>query len=235
MPDRRYHILSTAALPFDRIHPIPDTIKVSVVPFIKIIPRPGVELKPIIYEFAIEERVVIFTSVHAVKYVGESLKNRPAWKIYCIRNETRIAVDKYFGRESIAGYADNAFLLSQLMITDKVKDALFFCGDQRMDILPDNLKKNKIGLTELIVYDTKLTPLRLKDQPDAILFFSPKAAQSFFSKNDLEPETRVFAMGKTTAAALESLTSNNIIISPETDKAFVFNMAVEYATSHPII
>ncbi len=104
-----------------------------------------------------------------------------------------------------------------------------------MDILPDNLKKNKIGLTELIIYDTKLTPVRLKDQPDAILFFSPKAAQSFFSKNDLETETRVFAMGKTTAAALESLTSNKIIISPETDKAFVFNMAVEYATSHPII
>jgi uroporphyrinogen-III synthase len=234
MSDRRYHILSTAALPFDRIHHIPETIKVSVVPFIKIIPRPGVELKPLICEFASEKRIVVFTSAHAAKYVGEPLKTKPNWEIYCIRNETRIAVEKYFGSESIAGYADNAFLLSMLMITNKVTDAVFFCGDQRMDILPDNLRKNNIGLTELIVYETKLTPVRLKDQPDAILFFSPKAAESFFSINHLEAETKVFAMGKTTAAVLSNLTSNKINISPEADKAFVFNMAVEYATSHPI-
>lgn len=234
MSDRRYHILSTAALPFDRISHIPETIEVSVVPFIKIIPRPGLELKPLICEIASEKKVVVFTSAHAAKYVGESLKSKPNWEIYCIRNETRIAVEKFFGNESIVGYADNAFSLSRLMITNKVKEPVFFCGDQRMDILPDNLKKNNIGLTELIVYETKLTPVRLKNQPDAILFFSPKAVESFFSINHLESGTRVFAIGKTTAAALNNLTSNKIIISPEADKAVVFNMAVEYATSHPI-
>ncbi len=235
MSDRRYHILSTAALPFDRIHHIPETIEVSVVPFIKIIPRPGAELKPIICELASEKRVIIFTSAHAVKYVREFLKIKPNWEIYCIRNETRIAVEKFFGNESIAGYADNAFSLSRLMITNKVTEALFFCGDQRMDIIPDNLKENNIGLTELIVYETKLTPVRLKSQPDAILFYSPKAVESFFSINHPEAETRIFAIGKTTAAALNNLTSNKIIISPEADKAIVFNMAVEYATSHPTI
>jgi uroporphyrinogen-III synthase len=234
MSDRRYHILSTAALPFDRINHIPETIEVSVVPFIKIIPRPGVELKPFIYELVSEKKIVIFTSAHAAKYVGESLKTRPPWKIYCIRNETRGAVEDFFGSESIAGYADNASSLSKLMINDKVKDAVFFCGDQRMKILPEKLKNQGIELTEFIVYDTLQTPVKIKDQPDAILFFSPSAAISFFSINDIEPETRVFAMGKTTAAVLDNLTSNKIIISPEADKAFVFNMAVEYAKSHPI-
>jgi uroporphyrinogen-III synthase len=234
MSDRRYHILSTAALPFDRIQHIPETIEVSVVPFIKIIPCIGVELKPLIHEFASEKKVVVFTSAHAAKYVGESLKIKPNWEIFCIRNETRIAVENFFGSESIVAYAENAFSLSRMMITNKVKEAVFFCGDQRMDILPDNLRKNNIGLTELIVYETKLTPVRLKDKPDAILFFSPKAAESFFSLNHLEAETHVFAMGKTTAAALNNLTTNKIIISPEADKAYVFNMAVEYATSHPI-
>jgi uroporphyrinogen-III synthase len=235
MSNRRYHILSTATLPFDRIQHIPETIEVSVVPFIKIIPRPGVELKPIISEFASEKRVIIFTSVHAVKYVGESLKTKPSWKIYCIRNETRSAVENYFGSESIAGYADNASSLSQLMINDKIREAIFFCGDQRMKILPEKLKNQGIELNEFIVYDTLQTPVKIKDQPDAVLFFSPSAAQSFFSVNDLDPETNVFAMGKTTAAVLDNLTSNKIIISPETDKAFVFNMAVEYAASHPIL
>jgi uroporphyrinogen-III synthase len=234
MSERRYHILSTATLPFDRILHIPKTIEVSVVPFIKIILRPGVELKPQICEFASEKRVVIFTSVHAVKYVGESLKTKPDWKIYCIRNETRNAVENFFGSESIAGYANNSFSLSQMMINDKVKEAVFFCGEQRMNTVPEKLKNQGIELTEFIVYETLQTPVKIKDQPDAVLFFSPSAAQSFFSINDLEPETRVFAMGKTTAAVLNNLTSNKIIISPETDKAFVFNMAVEYAASHPI-
>lgn len=234
MSDRRYHILSTTSLPFDRIHHIPETIKVSVVPFIKIIPRPSVELIPLIHEFASEKEAVVFTSVHAVKYISESLKTKPAWKIYCIRNETRIAVENFFGVESIAGYADNAFSLSQMMIADKIKEAVFFCGDQRMNTIPEKLKNQGIELTELIVYDTIQTPVKMENLPNAILFFSPSAAQSFFSVNHLEPQTRVFAMGKTTAAALDVLTSNKIIISPETDKAFVFNMAVEYAASHHI-
>jgi hypothetical protein len=41
-------------------------------------------------------------------------------------------------------------------------------------------------------------------------------------------------MGKTTAAALNEFVSEPIIISPEADKAYVFNMAVDYAVSHPI-
>ncbi len=51
---------------------------------------------------------VVFTSAHAVKLVSECLKQKPDWKIYCIRNETRMAVEKCFGEELIVKYADNA-------------------------------------------------------------------------------------------------------------------------------
>jgi uroporphyrinogen-III synthase len=233
MSERRYNILSTTSLPFERLGEIPGSIKVSVVPFIKIIPRPSVELLPTIAEFGSGKHNVVFTSTHAVKFVSECLKFKPAWKIYCIRNETRIAVENFFGHESIVKYAESASSLAQYLIEDGIKDVLFFCGDQRLNVLPDSLKKRGIRLTELIVYTTRLTPVQLNEQPDAILFFSPTAVRSFFSMNNLAPETRVFAMGKTTASALSDFTSNSIFISPETDKAFVFNMAVEYAASHP--
>jgi uroporphyrinogen-III synthase len=95
------------------------------------------------------------------------------------------------------------------------------------------MKKNGINLKELIVYETRLTPVELKESPDAILFFSPTAVRSFFSVNTLQDNTRIFAMGRTTAAALTNFTSNDIIISQESDKAYVLNMAVEYAVSHP--
>lgn len=233
MRNRHYQILSTTSLPFERIGYIPESIEVKVVPFIKIIPRPSVELKPIVNEFASEKQNIVFTSAHAAKFVAECLKYKPDWKIYCIRNETLLAVEKFFGPDSISRYAENALSLAQHIIEDEIKDALFFCGDQRMDILPDILKKNGIDLKELIVYETRLTPVQIIENPDAILFFSPTAVRSFFSINTVEPDTRIFAMGKTTARALANFTSNNIIISGESDKAFVLNMAIEYAVSHP--
>jgi uroporphyrinogen-III synthase len=235
MPERRFTILSTASLPFDRIPAIPDSVDVQVIPFIEISPRSGVELKPFITEYAAEKLNVVFTSAHAVKFVSGWLKHKPNWKIYCIRNETRIAVANWFGSEVECKFASNALFLSRLMIADGIKKALFFCGDQRLDILPDNLKKNGIELNELVVYDTLLKPVKIIDPPDAMLFFSPTAVRSYFAVNDISSGTTVFAMGTTTAAALKQNTAHPVIISPEADKAFVFNMAIEYATSHPIL
>src|ERR1700682_1905353 len=119
------------------------------------------------------------------------------------------------------------------MMSEGFKKAIFFCGDQRMDILPENLQKHGIHLTELIIYDTRLTPVQLEAGPDAILFFSPTAVRSFFSVNELSPGTMVFVMGKTTGEAFRQFTNSPFILSPEPDKAFVLNMAFEYAVSHP--
>ena len=99
MPERRYTILSTASLPFDRIVDIPRSVEVQVIPFIEIIPRSGVELKPLISGYALKKLNVVFTSAHAVKFVSGWLKHKPEWAIYCIRNETRIAVVNWFGSE----------------------------------------------------------------------------------------------------------------------------------------
>jgi uroporphyrinogen-III synthase len=234
MPERRFTILSTASLPFERITNIPESVDVQVIPFIEIVPRSGVDLKPLITEYATEKLNVIFTSAHAVKFVSGWLKQKPMWTIYCIRNETRIAVVNWFGSEVKSKFASNALFLSKLMIVDGVKKATFFCGDQRLDILPDNLRNNGIELNELIVYDTRSKPVKLNDQPEVILFFSPTAVRSFFSLNEISSGTTVFAMGTTTAAAFEQCSEHPVIISPEADKAYVFNMALDYATSHPI-
>jgi uroporphyrinogen-III synthase len=235
MSDRRISILSTASLPLERIKNIPALVEVQIIPFIEIIPRPGVELMPVITEYGSEKLDVVFTSAHAVKIVSGLLKQKPDWIIYCIRNETRIAVLNWFGSEIECKFASNALYLSRLMISEGVKEALFFCGDQRLDILPDNLRKYGVELDELVVYDTRLKPVKLKEPPEIILFFSPTAVRSFFSMNDISSGTTVIAMGTTTAAALKQYTEHTVIISPEADKTYVFNMALDYAASHPII
>jgi uroporphyrinogen-III synthase len=235
MSERRTTILSTAALPLERMKNIPFSIDIRVIPFIEIILRPGVELMPLISEYGSEKMNVVFTSTHAVKFVSSLLKQTPDWTIYCIRNETRAAVLNFFGPEVTCRFANNALSLSELMISECVKKALFFCGDQRLDILPDHLRKYGIDLTELVVYDTRLRPVKLNEKPEIILFFSPSAVRSFFSVNDISSETAMIAMGTTTAAAVKQYTEHPVIISPETDKTFVVNMALDYAASHPII
>src|SRR5450432_4163820 len=235
MLDRRFTILSTASLPLERIENIPNAVNVQITPFTEIFPRTDEKIKTAVAELSSKKLTVVFTSAHAVKIVAGFLSQKPKWKIYCIRNETRIAAVNWFGSESIARFASNALFLSQKIIADGIKDLVFFCGDQRMDILPDNLQKHGVHLTELIVYETRLTPEQLIDKPDAILFFSPTAVRSFFSMNVLSPETIVFAMGTSTAKALDQCTGNPVIISPQADKVFVFDMALQYAASHPII
>jgi uroporphyrinogen-III synthase len=186
-------------------------------------------------EYGSETLNVVFTSAYAVKFVSGWLKQKPDWTIYCIRNETRIAVLNWFGSDIKCKFANNALYLSKLMISEGVREALFFCGDQRLDILPDNLRNNGIELKELIVYSTLLKPVKLKEQPEIILFFSPTAVNSFFSMNEIPSGSTVIAMGTTTAAALKQKTEHPVIISPEADKTFVVNMALDYAASHPII
>jgi uroporphyrinogen-III synthase len=193
------------------------------------------ELIPVISEFGSENLNVVFTSAHAVKFVSRWLKQTPDWTIYCIRNETRIAVLNWFGSDIKCKFATNALFLSKLMISEGVQKALFFCGDQRLDILPDNLRNNGIELNELIVYNTLLKPEKLDEPPEIILFFSPTAVKSFFSMNEISSGTTVIAMGTTTAGALKQYTEQPVIISPEADKTYVINMALDYAASHPII
>jgi uroporphyrinogen-III synthase len=234
MPDRRYTILSTGVLPFERIPDIPDSVNIKVIPFTEILERRNDNLTTQIAAFSAKRLTVVFTSAYAVNIVAGGLKQKPEWKIYCIRNETRSAVVNWFGSESVIKFANNALGLSECIIDDGIKEAVFFCGDQRMEILPDNLIKHGVGLTELIVYDTRLTPVHVDESPDAILFFSPTAVRSFFSMNALGTDSTVFALGKTTAAALKEFTSNAIIVSSEPDKSFVLNLALDYAGSHPI-
>jgi uroporphyrinogen-III synthase len=235
MRDRRFTILSTASMPLEKIPPLPESVEIRMVPFIEILARQDEETKSRITELAKEKHTVIFTSVQAVRAVTACLQHKPDWKMYCVGTETRSSIGNWFGPNAIQHSAENAQALSEIIIGDHIKEAIFFCGDQRMDILPEKLKNRGIRLTELIVYETRLTPIRLEKPPDAVLFFSPTAVRSFFSMNSISPATPVFAMGKTTAATLKQYTGNPVIISSEADKAFVLNLALEYAGSHPII
>jgi uroporphyrinogen-III synthase len=170
---------------------------------------------------------VIFTSMNAVNAVAKFIKSKPNWSIYCIGNTTKKLVQDYFGSNSIAGTATNAAELGEA-INKNLKQAVFFCGNQRRDDLPARLKEKNILVDELVVYNTIETPVRLNKKYNGILFFSPSAANSFFSVNKVDNKTQLFAIGKTTAAAIQQYSQNNVIVSHSPGKEEMVKRMVEH-------
>ncbi len=240
MADRPFTILSTGSLgpPGNRAsekEDHPDSIVIEDIPFIRIVLNSDEHTRYQVLGLAEEKQVVVFTSANAVAAVGGIIRNKPDWTIYCVGDFTRKRAEAAFDEARIAGTERNAGDLAVKMIGDKVKRAVFFCGDQRRDVLPDKLKEFGIPMQELVVYQTQATPVRLKKVYDAVLFFSPTAVTSFFSINTLSRQTVLFALGGTTAGALRRFSSKEVMLPPAPDKASLFQMAIAYAQLHPII
>jgi uroporphyrinogen-III synthase len=176
------------------------------------------------------EAVVVFTSMNAVEAVAAYLTDeQPNWKIYCIGVTTQQLVQKHFGAHTIVGVADNASTLAQKIVADSITDeVIFFCGNQRKEDMGIILRAADIGITEVVVYETIALPHVLQHTYDAILFFSPSAVDSFFSINQLTNEPLFFAIGTTTATAIQHYSSGEIIIAAQPGKEALMQQAINY-------
>ena len=90
---------------------------------------------------------------------------------------------------------------------------VYYCGDKRLDLIPDTL--NNLGLVwkEATVYRTLFNPRKWDREYEGIVFFSPSAVRSFIALNSMGSATG-YCIGKTTGAALEKYT--NRVLIPKT-------------------
>jgi len=79
-----------------------------------------------------------------------------------------------------------------------------------------------------VVYQTLATPHKIQKDYFGVLFFSPSAVQSFFSKNKVKDRTILFAIGNTTANEIKKYSNNKIIISDEPGKENLVQKMIEY-------
>jgi uroporphyrinogen-III synthase len=172
---------------------------------------------------------IVFTSANAVESVKKYLHpyvnfESVQWKVFCLSGKTKQAVETIDDlSRSVIDTATDAAALAKKIIESKIKELVFFCGDQRRDDLPGILKKEGVKVHEVIVYTTVETPVRTKDNFDAILFFSPTAVTSFFSVNQLMPHVVCFAIGHTTAHSVGEFTANEVIVSNATSQEAMLN------------
>lgn len=190
-------------------------IAIEEISFIETEPIQTIEVQQEIEQALLLSATVVFTSMNAVEAVAAWQNGeQPDWNIYCIGTTTNTLVQEYFGEASIAGTANSAAELAELIVEEGfIEEVLFFCGDQRRDELPAILRKNNIAVNEIIVYQTIAVPHKISTAYNGILFFSPSAVESFFSNNTIAERTILFAIGNTTATAIKKFTNNKIIIS----------------------
>lgn len=204
-------------------------IELDAMPFIKVEAVTDTEVKEEVEELCILPLTAVFTSANAVLAISEEVRGvLPDWSIYCLGHATKNAVHECFGSALIQGIAGDAAELAELIIADGVMEVVFFCGDKRMDTLPDLLREEDITVYELVVYRTTETPQVAAKSYDGVLFFSPSAVSSFFKVNTVGANTVFFSVGNTTAEAVKQHTDNKVIISDIPSKEEMINAVLQY-------
>lgn len=171
---------------------------------------------------------LIFTSQNAVHSVladpkSEELKNK---NVFCVGLKTKILLSENgFNVVAYTGYA--ADLAEIITLIYRSESYTFFSGNLRRETLPQALKDAEIKFNEIQVYDTSLTPQKIKTPVDAILFYSPSGVESYLKDNTIKKET-CFCIGETTADALHKITKNIIIADQPTIEDVIEDVINEY-------
>lgn len=154
---------------------------------------------------------LIFTSQNAAQSVllhpkVEELKSK---KVFCVGMKTKALLEE--NGFNVEVYLDYASDLAEIITLIYAKESYtFFSGNLRKETLPKALKAAKVNFNEIQVYETTLTPQKIKTSVDGILFFSPSAIESYLKDNKIKNEI-CFCIGETTAETLDKTTRNIIV------------------------
>jgi uroporphyrinogen-III synthase len=205
-------------------------VRIDVSPFIRIEPVESVELQQEVEAVMVMNATVVFTSANAVEAVYGCLSDvEPMWDVYCIGHATADRVRAYFPFSKVAGTADSASELADLIMEENENtEVIFFCGDRRREELPEKLRRAQFDVDEIVVYQTITTPHKIKKHYHAVMFYSPSGAESFFEMNRLPPGTPLFAIGETTAAAIRKRCDNLVLTPEEPSKEDMVGLVLNY-------
>lgn len=228
MQKTKRHILSTRPLPEALVQEAAaQDISIDEFSFIQIKPVIDEALATEIRQLFQKPITAIFTSTNAITALSEIYEKPKGWKVYTINNTTARLLTERF-KMPITGKAGNAALLADLIIKSGVKQVYFFCSNIRREVLPEKLRSANISVEEIVVYETIETPAVTDRFYDGVLFFSPSSVHSFFSVNQVDAATQVFAIGYTTAATIVHYTSNPVLIADRPDKEEMVRQMIRY-------
>jgi len=171
---------------------------------------------------------LIFTSQNAAQSIllhpkCEELKSK---KVFCVGMKTKALLEE--NGFNVEVYLDYASDLAEIITLIYAKESYtFFSGNLRKETLPKALKAAKVNFNEIQVYETTLTPQKIKTPVDGILFFSPSGVESYLKENKIKNEI-CFCIGETTASSLEKTTRNIIVADQPSVENVIEDVIEEY-------
>lgn len=199
---------------------------------IQVVEADFIQTKNSSFELKNVNQNLIFTSQNAVLSVMNHPKIDDLKKktVFCVGSKTKELLNENgFKVEAHAGYAEDLAEIISLVYADE--SYTFFSGNLRRDTLPEMLTENEITFNEIQVYETSLTPQKISESVDAILFFSPSGVTSYLKKNTIENQ-KLFCIGNTTAASLEEKLPEskikNIKVAYQPSVEDVLEQVIEY-------
>lgn len=172
---------------------------------------------------------LIFTSQNAAQRILENanIDNLKTKNVFCVGLKTKILLSEAgFNVVAYTGYASDLAEIITLIYGHE--SYTFFSGNLRKETLPNALKEAGVQFNEIQVYETILTPCKILEKLDGILFFSPSGVESYLKNNVIKKEN-CFCIGETTAEALEKHKIKNIIVADEpTIESVIDDVIAEY-------
>lgn len=191
---KKFSIYSTKKLSENQKKTVPTSFKVDDSDFIKIRFN---RISPRIVKDEIEN--VIITSKNGVESILNNFtKDELNFKnIYCVGRRTKKLIEQKIG--PVAFSAKNAEKLADYLVDElQNKEVTYFCSDVRLETLPKKLGAQSIKVNEVEAYKTMLSPNKIDESVNGVLFYSPSTVESYMQENVTEDKV-AFCIGETTA------------------------------------
>ena len=175
----------------------------------------------------------VFTSANGVKaleaMMQAGLQVRPEVSIFAVGSKTQQALEE-LGLEAQIPFQQDGKHLAELIINEKVRSVIYFHGNISRDEMTNILTENDIEVIEVEVYKTNISPVSMPAEPvEAILFYSPSAVEGFKQGQGFEDALPpLFAIGHTTAEALEEASGQKVRIANRPDTKVLLQTVSTY-------
>ncbi|CAL2081679.1 hydroxymethylbilane synthase [Tenacibaculum sp. 190524A02b] len=191
--EKEFSVYSTKKLSEAQKKLLPTTVSVEDSDFIKIRFN---RIAPKVVKQKIEN--VVITSKNGVEALLNSFTKEELQfeNIYCVGRRTKKLIEERIGK--VTHVERNARKLAQYMSgVLKGEKVTYFCSNIRLDTLSAILKANDVNVEEVEAYKTMLSPVKLSEKVNGVLFYSPSTVESYMKEN--EGDKIAFCIGETTA------------------------------------
>lgn len=232
---KRINILSTRSIKWSLIEQAGRAgILIDQIEFIKTKPIISPEKIALIQNLPAYASLV-FTSTNAVEAFSQLVHdhniNPGQHRVFCVDGRTNDSINALFPSFVIAARSETARALALEILNHDIEKIYFICGNLRRDELPDILRQKGIAVEELELYKTEPTPIKIEQNYDGLIFFSPSAVSSFFSVNKIPADTTCFAIGETTANAIKVFSDNGIVVATKPRQENIISTIINHYQS----